>query len=78
MDKGTAEGRIRTGTGISAQRFLRPSRLPFRHFGESSVSLRLLARGCVGNLYPVQAGHSDLAGAAPHTRICLDTARGCS
>ena len=29
-----AEGRIRTGTGIKPQRFLRPPRLPFRHFGK--------------------------------------------
>ena len=28
-----AEGRIRTGTGYNSQRFLRPPRLPFRHFG---------------------------------------------
>ncbi len=28
-----AEGRIRTGTGFNSQRFLRPPRLPFRHFG---------------------------------------------
>ena len=28
-----AEGRIRTGTGCNSQRFLRPPRLPFRHFG---------------------------------------------
>ena len=30
-----AEGGIRTHTGVYAQRFLRPSRLPFRHFGKS-------------------------------------------
>ena len=30
-----AEGGIRTHTGVYAQRFLRPSRLPFRHFGIS-------------------------------------------
>ena len=29
-----AEGGIRTHTGVYAQRFLRPSRLPFRHFGK--------------------------------------------
>lgn len=28
-----AEGRIRTDTTIAGQRFLRPPRLPFRHFG---------------------------------------------
>ncbi len=32
-----AEGRIRTGTGISPQRFLRPPRLPFRHFGMGAI-----------------------------------------
>ena len=31
--KSGAEGESRTHTGISAQRFLRPPRLPFRHFG---------------------------------------------
>ena len=36
--KSGAEGRIRTGTGISAQRFLRPPRLPFRHFGARTNS----------------------------------------
>ena len=30
-----AEGGIRTHTGVYAQRFLRPPRLPFRHFGIS-------------------------------------------
>ena len=29
-----AEGGTRTHTGLSPQRFLRPSRLPFRHFGQ--------------------------------------------
>ena len=28
-----AEGQSRTGTPRKGQRFLRPSRLPFRHFG---------------------------------------------
>ena len=32
--KAGAEGRIRTGTGFNSQRFLRPPRLPFRHFGQ--------------------------------------------
>ena len=32
-----AEGRIRTGTGIAPQRFLRPPRLPFRHFGIGAI-----------------------------------------
>ena len=30
---GGAEGEIRTHTGYNSQRFLRPPRLPFRHFG---------------------------------------------
>jgi hypothetical protein len=29
-----AEGGNRTHTGATSQRFLRPSRLPFRHFGQ--------------------------------------------
>ena len=33
-----AEGRIRTGMSDKAQRFLRPPRLPFRHFGMSCVT----------------------------------------
>ena len=31
-----AEGEIRTHTGYNSQRFLRPPRLPFRHFGRGS------------------------------------------
>ena len=31
-----AEGEIRTHTGNNSQRFLRPPRLPFRHFGRGS------------------------------------------
>ena len=34
-----AEGRSRTGTGFNPQRFLRPPRLPFRHFGRQSARL---------------------------------------
>ena len=33
IDYGGAEGRSRTDTGYNSQRFLRPPRLPFRHFG---------------------------------------------
>lgn len=36
-----AEGGSRTHTGREAQRFLRPSRLPFRHFGQDRVCARL-------------------------------------
>ena len=34
---GGAEGQIRTGTRNNPQRFLRPPRLPFRHFGRYPI-----------------------------------------
>ena len=39
----SAEGGNRTHTGATSQRFLRPSRLPFRHFGrhDKRVYLRM-------------------------------------
>ena len=33
IDSNGAEGEIRTHTGFNSQWFLRPPRLPFRHFG---------------------------------------------
>ena len=60
---GGAEGRIRTDTGFNSQRFLRPPRLPFRHFGRLRPSQVLYSSTNVDISHPpardvfVREGH---------------------
>ncbi len=52
-----AEGRSRTGTGFNSQRFLRPPRLPFRHFGARTVPNYRQPNGGWSNSGPLQRLH---------------------